>query len=287
MGYDVGTANKYLYNFSTGSVVIQCWPNSDDPRAATSGNNREKYLLFNLTNNNTSARKWWQFYIATENIANPSGYDYLNLNKGSYIVSVRGGTSSTSYDGQWIFDSGSYYNWTQKDPITIAFSQDGTTGMKASLNGNTMSVIWDPRNDQTNYNGNDLFSQIDNGYNETLNFGWDKYHFNAIANSGSWEQYHFYSASLSQEELNTITGQIWGEEINILDKQPQLLYKFREEYKVNKDTSLESYEIGNASYNSLGTDTPTQLTTATGGQTNLCTSGSVIDSGIQDYQERI
>jgi len=65
LGYDVGTANKYLYNFSTGSVVIQCWPNSDDPRAATSGNNREKYLLFNLTNNNTSARKWWQFYIAT------------------------------------------------------------------------------------------------------------------------------------------------------------------------------------------------------------------------------
>jgi len=284
-----------------GTIVVQAYPNSDYI-PAPGGNGEFKFYLWTSENGNQSA--WNQFYIATQNntqIGNQSGYPTLldgnvdGLLRGSFAVTIRErSTGGNNNDALVILNSGSYYQWTGTDlePVRIAYTYDRTSDVfRASLNGETMTTDFESRgSDDLGTDkwitdiapaGTDQFNTM--GFSQKIN--------TRGANSGSFSEFAYYSSSLSQDELNVITNQLYGQPTDVLDKKPQVLYRVREEQKEteNGSTSLANTLTGDTAYPNLGTVTNSelsQLKTILQYPSGSITSGSILNTQNEEYYPR-
>jgi len=287
-----------------GTIVVQAYPNSDYI-PAPGGNNEFKWYLWASENGNQSA--WNQFYIATQDnsqVGSYTNYPTLfggnsnGLLRGSFSVSIRErSTGGGNNDAIVILNSGSYYDWTggtDLEPVRIAYTYDRTSDVfRASLNGETMTTHFENR---SGYNigtnkwltdiapaGTDQFTTM--GYSSRINL--------RGANSGSFGEFAYYTSSLSQDELNVITNQPYGQPTNVLDKQPQVLYRVREEQKetevVGPTTVLTDTLPGNTAYPNLGTVVTAsldQLKTILMYPSGSITSGSILNTQNEEYYPR-
>ena len=122
-----------------GTIVVFAYPNSDYVPAT--GGGEFKWMLWETSATGYSA--WSQFYINTENgtqIGSSGNYTILGASgalKGSYMVQIRErSTGGGNNDALLLLDSGSYYDWTDPQPVRIAWSYDrGSDTYKGSLNG--------------------------------------------------------------------------------------------------------------------------------------------------------
>lgn len=270
------------WGFHNGTVIVQAWPNADDLRYTGTSGNRFKWMFFNIENNSQAA--WWSLCVATDdNIQIGAGSDYSLLDntdgwkKGQFGVQTRF-RSSGNADGLILIDSGSFYDWTDPQPIHIAYVNDQINSQfRASINGETKAVVAEPRSGrEADWNDYYFWGDLGTTDSNDLSFGYSPEDFTEILMSGSYYEFQFYTESLSQEEINLITSQPYGTPGNVLDKQPHVHYRFTEEYK----TGLE--------FPNIGTDTGFTKTFETRFETaNQITSGSVYDYGIKDYRGRI
>ena len=111
-----------------------------------------------------------------------------------------------------------------------------------------------------------------------------------FVDSGSMGEWAYYSSSLSQDEMNLITNQPYGQPTNVLDKQPQFLYRFQEEQKETATgTSMPNNQLnGNTAYPNLGTIVTASLAQAktVGDSLRDITSGSVLNTQNGEYYAR-
>lgn len=272
--------NTYWMSKSEGTIVVQAWPNSDDLRYNGTGTNRLKWMFWNAESNGSG---WWSLCVATgDNIQIGGGSNYLLLDdtlgwkKGQIGVQCRFRQGAVA-DGLILIDSGSTYDWTDPQPIRIAFQVDATAQKyAASINGNTAPVVEEPRSGDPDWSGYQFLSDL-GGSTANVTFGYGNALFDEILMSGSYYEWSFYDEVLTQSEMNTITAQPYGQPSNVLDTQPAVHFVYTQE---NKSATNSFSNLGNdATY----TDTITSEHQAAG----QITSGSVYDTGINDYQTRI
>lgn len=280
----------------TGTVVVQAYPNSDYLPTAFSA--ETKYMLWASEPVNYSS--WWHFYIATQNgtqIGSPSNYSLLGSNgilRGSYALVFRErSTGGSNQDALVLFDSGSYYDWTggEEKPVRMAVTYDRTSDVfRASLNGNTMSASFQNRSGY-NVGTNKWMTDIAPSGGSTSTTMYSPKINTSLANSGSMGEWAYYSSSLSQDELNLMTNQPYGQPTNVLDKQPQILHRFREEQKETMvaSPSITDQLAGNTAYPNLGSISATvgqakSVRDTTGNGT--ITSGSTLNTQNEEYYTR-
>lgn len=282
------------WGFTSGTLVCRTYPNSVDLRYTGTSTNRFKWMMFNMENN--SQASWWSLCIATDNnIQIGGGADYslldntLGWKKGQIGIQTRfRPTSTTVADGLILIDSGSTYDWDNPQPIHIAYVNDQVNSQfRASINGETKPVVGQARNNDPDWSNYLFWGDLGTTDSNDLTFGYSPGDFTEILMSGSYNEFQFYTASLTQDEINVITSQPFGCPGNVLDKQPQVHYVFTQDHKVPVSVSQTSGETGFA-YNNVGTDTTyTTQFVETSLYANAITSGSVLDGGIKDYRARL
>jgi len=281
-----------------GTIVVQAYPNSD--YVASSANGSKQFFLF--TGELDGLSTWWEMSIpvADNQLNVGGGSDYTGIDntlgvlKGQIGVSFRqrkGG--GTNQDGIILFNSGSVYDWTNPTPITLAYSVDMTNFVaRCSINGETATVL------QLNRSGGGatdplMFTNLSTtaNYPVIMTMGYSPNIRWSSIGSGSYSQLSYYTSSLYQDELNLITGQIYGDTINVLDKEPQIYYSIREDEKEQTTGNTITGQLnGVFAYPNKGTLTDAelaQLKTVNDVTNYDITSGSVYDSGIQNYRSRI
>jgi len=281
-----------------GTIVVQAWPNSD--YVATTSGGHQKWHLWNVEG--TAVQTWWALCIPTAdnqlNVGGGSDYPGIdNTNgvlKGQIGVSFRqrpnGGAND---DGIILLNSGSVYDWTDPQPITIAYTVDMTAGVaKASINGETATVLQLDRAAVPGATDPLMFSNLSKTASPVaITAGYSFVRFTSAIPSGSFSQFSYYTSSMTQDELNVITGQPYGEPFNVLDKQPQLYYLIREDEKVQTSGNTITGQLnGVFAYQNKGTETNSdvsQMKTVSNTANFIVTSGSVYDGGIDDYRGRI
>tara|TARA_R110000803_G_scaffold84955_1_gene151227 strand:+ start:4920 stop:5855 length:936 start_codon:yes stop_codon:yes gene_type:complete len=279
-GYKIDS-NTYWNDKSEGTFVVSAFPNSSDLRYSNLSNgNRFKWMFLNFEGDSSG---WFSPCIATENniqIGGPDNYppgvlDINGWNKGQMGVQCRFTVGGTA-DGLILINSGSTYDWDNPTPITIAFGvSDASQLYNCSINGETAAVVQYARNSDPDWDGYQWVNSLSG--NSSVTFGYSPGDFDEILMSGSYYEFNFYESPLNQEEMNTITGQPYGLPTNVLNKQPDIRYVLTQE---NKDAANE--------FSNLGTDgSYTQKLKPQFETAGQITSGSVFDSGIQDYRERL
>lgn len=279
-----------------GTIVVTAYPNSDYIPAT--GGGEFKWMLWSTEAVNYSA--WQQLYINTENgtqIGSGGNYSILGSSgalKGSFMVIIRersGGGGNQ--DALLLLDSGSYYDWSDPQPVRIAYSYDrGSNTYKASLNGQTMTTTFENRSGY-NIGTNKWITDIQpvQATNGAYTCGMFSQKISVrMVDSGSMGEWSYYSSSLSQDEMNVITNQPYGQPTNVLDKQPQVLYRFQEEQKETATgTSMPNDQLdGNTAYPNLGTLTDSSLAQAktVGDSLRDITSGSLLNTQNGEYYAR-
>ena len=287
------STNSSYWGFTSGTVVCRTYPNSVDLRYTGPSGNRFKWMMFNIENNSQAA--WWSLVIAADDniqVGGGSGYSLLDntlgWKKGQIGIQTRFRPGGVVADGLILIDSGSFYDWNDPQPIHIAYVNDQVNSQfRASINGETKPVVGQARANDPDWSNWLFWGDLGTTDNNDLTLGYSPGDFNEILMSGSYNEFQFYTASLTQDEINVITAQPFGCPGNVLDKQPQVHYIFTEDHKVPVSVSQTSNETGVA-YNNIGTDTSytTQFVETTL-YTNAITSGSVLDGGIKDYRGRL
>ena len=179
-------------------------------------------------------------------------------------------------------------------PYTFVFCM-GTqhTSGSAAINGVNTTCGWQNRLSQgAGATANDSISTIDgagpwrwsvNGYPEV------GAPVSQTTNNGSVCQMAFWTGSLNESEMKVVSNQQWGEPLDVVNQQPAFHYYFREDYKVNKRTTLNGDEIAGNSYNNLGTignQDWAQFTLADGVNFNYSNTGS-LDREIDEFRLRV
>ena len=293
-----------------GTIVIQAWPQTDYV-ACTGRGGGEKWHLWCGESDGVST--WFQLCVPTAdnqlNVGGGADYgtsygfpvNYLNtstgVDKGQIGISfrVRPNAGGTAYDGIVLFNSGSTYDWTDPQPIRIAYSVDMTAGVgKASLNGETVDVLQLNRKNNTGAPNPIMFSNLTIGVvrNAIITYGYSNATFDEAVPSGSFSEISYYTSSLLQDELNLITAQPYGSPSNVLsNKQPQIHYVIREDNKEQTSGNTLSGQLnGVFAYPNEGTEPNTdlaQLKTVSDYANFVVTSGSVYDGGNNEYRERL
>jgi hypothetical protein len=271
--------NAYFAGKNEGTIVVQAWPNSDDLRYNGTGTNRFKWMFWN---SDSATSGWFSICVATDdNIQIGAGSNYtlldntLGWKKGQMGVQCRFRPSYIA-DGLILINSGSTYDWTDPQPIRIAFTCDNTAQKySCSLNGETAVVVEEARSGDPDWTGYQFLSDL--GGDVDVSLGYSNTTFKEILMSGSYYEWSFYNTPLTQSEMNTITSQPYGQPSNVLTTQPDVHYVFTEE---NKSATL--------TYDSFGTDVSYTDDMSTEFQTaGQITSGSVFDAGTKDYRTRL
>lgn len=286
---------------NNGTIVVQAWPGSDVFKS--SFESEKKYMLWCSVSNNLSA--WWQFYVAGTNnlqIGGASNYPVIcqgnsnGFEKGTFSISIRerhsGGGNN---DGMVIIDSGSIYQWDPNDadhkPFTIAIAYDHSDVWRASLNGVTVGALHENRDNGSNQGTKQWCNDIANSGGNKTTFGYDDKITRLAVASGSYGEVAYYTSSLTQDELNTITSQPWGQPTNILDKPAQLLYRLHEDQKEQTTGATLTDQLnGKFGFPNLGnedySDTSLPQMKTIRDSLGSVTSGSVLNAGVPIYQSR-
>lgn len=287
-----------------GTIVVSAFPNSD--YITSTGGGQAQYFLF--TAEGTSCSTWFGLSIPTaDNMLNIGSYTnyspYLGTSgvlKGQLGVAFRQRPNcGDNRDGIILINSGSIYDWDNPTPITIAYSVDMTAGtVKCSVNGETANILQLNRDDgkpdatEPMFFSNIMIGSANrNGY---LAQGFSPEIRKQTTSSGSFSEFCYYTSSLNQDELNTIAGQRYGDPTNVLDKQPQIRYRYTEENKTDatQGPSVPHQLNGNTAYINLGTYLDSQadvtrIKTIKETANMSITSGSVYDMESRDYKTRI
>ena len=298
-GYGVPSQNVTQGNNLDGTIITQVWPNSDDTKDGGGGNGQ----FFTFTGEGDTYSTWWSLSIPTAdnqmNVGGGSDYpgvdNTLGVLKGQIGVSFRQRPSGGgNEDGIILLNSGSIYDWTDPQPITIAYSVDMTAGVaKASINGETATVTQINRTSNPDATDPLMFTNLTTTVSSPIfmTMGYGEKVRRASLGSGSYSQLAYYTSSLTQDELNVITGQVYGDTLNVLDIQPQFYYHLREENKEQTSGNTIPHQLnGVFAFPNEGTLTDSELAqikTVNGASGLVITSGSVFDGGSQQYQERI
>jgi hypothetical protein len=284
---------------NNGTIVVQAWPGSDTFK--TPFNDNKKWMLWCSVSNSLSA--WWQFYVAGTNntqIGNSSNYPTLisdsdGIRKGSFMISIRersGGSGNN--DGLVLINSGSIYQWDPNDadhkPFTIAIAYDHSDVWRASIDGVTVPAVHENRNG-SNQGTNQWCNDIANSGGNKTTFLYDDKISGGAAGSGSFGETAYYTSSLTQDELNTITSQPWGSPTDVLSKRPQLLYRLHEDQKEQTTGATLTDQLnGKFAFPNLGnedySDTSLPQVKTIRDSSGSITSGSVLNAGVPIYQTR-
>ena len=295
-----------------GTIVMQVWPNSDDSRGAT-GAGEQKWMLWNTDYTGVSSC-WWQVYIPTANdtqIGSETNYGTLfdspeGLLKGQICINSRMRPGASNRDAMACIAShsadegtGFLYDWTDPQPITLAVGYNHTTSeFTCAINGVSHSVDWAYRDTQTSQ-GNDKWltdmAGASAASNNTCNYGYAEIYAGTRGiSSGSYGEVSYYDECLTSDEMKIITNQPYGQPTNVLDKQPTLLYRFREELKEAQNASSTTGQIGgDTAFPNLGTKGQTTSSLAQAKTVNQqvstlnvgsITSGSVMNTQAYEYQ---
>ena len=292
-----------------GTIVVQAWPQTDY-LACTGRGGGEKWHLW--CGESDGVQTWWQLCIPTaDNQVNVGGgadygtsygypVDYLSTTngvlKGQIGISFRvRPNASSNLDGIVLINSGSTYDWTDPQPIRIAYSVDMTAGVgRCSINGETADVLQLPRKNVGGIPDPLMFTNLTEGTvrNVFITHGYSPATFDEAIPSGSFSEMSYYTSSLLQDELNLITAQPYGSPSNVLsNKQPQIHYVIREDNKEQTSGNTITGQLnGVFAYPNEGTETSSdlaQLKTVSDYANFVVTSGSVYDGGNNDYRARL
>lgn len=289
-----------------GTFVVAAFPNSDYNTGTSGG--QGQWFLFSAEG--TSKSTWFGLAIPTLdnqlNIGSYTNYSpYLGTSgvlKGQIGIGIRQRRNNRGYfndDGIILINSGSIYDWNNPTPITIAYSVDMTASSSlCSINGETATVLQIPRSSTppptdpmqfTNLTGN----APDNDEACYLAFGFSPQIRQQQCPSGSFSEWAYYTSSLNQDELNIITGQRYGDPTNVLDKQPQLMYRFQEELKQQSSGPSAPWQLNgvfdfpNIGNGFVGEGDVTQIHTIKKTPNMVISSGSVYDMETEEYRTRI
>jgi hypothetical protein len=276
--------DSFFGSSAQGTVVVSCFPNSQDFRYNGTGDNRFKWMMANFE----GANGWWSLCIAgADNIQIGSYTNYPTLLGTSGWRAGQLGVQTRFYnpnvaDGVILINSGSTFNFGQATPLTVAFGVNTTTQKYyASVNGETATVVEEARSPGSppvpdpDWTGYDWFNQL-GGSNPQLTFGYSPGDFPEILMSGSYYDFSYYTTPLNQSEMNIVTAQPYGSPTNVLDTQPEVYYRMVQD---NKSATREFQNLGTqAGVNNMTTEFQTA------GQ---ITSGSVYDAGSNRYRTRV
>lgn len=298
-GYGVPSQDNTQNANLDGTIVVQAWPNSDDVKTTTAGH--QKYHLW--TCEGTVLSTWWQLCIPTaDNQLNVGAYtDYPGVLGSSGVLKGQIGVSfrqrqggGINQDGIILFNSGSVYDWTNPQPITIAYSVDMTAGVgKASIDGQTATVLQADRSAAPGATDPLMFTNLTTSTVSAIamTHGYSFVRFPQAIASGSVSQVLYYDSALNQDELNLITGQPWGEQLDILSKQPEFYYLITQEEKVQTSGNTITGQLnGVFAFENKGKSVAaglSQLKSVSDTTGFTITSGSVFDTSTQDYRGRI
>ncbi len=303
-GYSTAAQPTTQGNNLDGTFVIAAFPNSDYGTATSTGD--LQYTLFSAEGDFLST--WFSLTIPTaDGQANIGSYTQYNpylgpegVAKGQISVNTRqrqGGGDNN--DGIILLNSGSVYDWDNPIPVTIAYSVDMTAlTAKCSINGVSASVLQIGRQDGktdptdpiqfTNLTTTDTVSN-----NVYLAYGFSPKIRKQSTCSGSFSEFAYYTSSLNQDELNIITGQRYGDPTNVLDKQPQLMYRFHEDEKQASGGPSAPHQLnGNFDFPNIGNgfvgeSDVNQIHTIKETAAMVISSGSVYDMETEEYRTRI
>lgn len=311
LGYGVAT-NPYLLSNSGSdcTIVVQAWPNSDYD-AAPAGGDDHNWIFWTGTNSNFGST-WWMLTCPTDNNTEPgpaSNYPTLlgsdGIKKGQLAINCRcrPGTPSNTTDRDWIalINSGSIYDWSDPQPITIALGfNHGANEFVCAVNGESGSVVFENRNNKSSppINTARFFTDIvkadstDPDINtRDLNIacGYSSLFSTRNALSGSFGEVSFYDTLLTMDEMKLVTNQPYGQPTNILDTQPTMLYRMREELKEASSGGSVPNSI-NKAFPQLGTQGGSDISQIQSviSDTALSSldSGSVMNTQAYEYQPR-
>ena len=298
-------------NCFPGTIAVQAFPNAPDTKSPYGA--ETKWLFWSHERANSSAA-WWQFYIAGDDntqIGGGSNYTMLDNTvgtpKGGFFISLRG-RSSGQFDGLCWLNSGSnwasgegLYDWDNPEPVRIAltFKKDEPAGIGtflASLNGETMTATFEDRSGYTVGNKKWLCDTCPTGEDVKIGHGYSPRVQRTGVDSGSFSEIAYFTSSLSQEELNTITAQPYGQPLDVLGKrndasktnQANVSYVIREENKVQTSgDTITSQLDGVFAYENKGqtSDAPSQAKTVADSLASV-TSGSAVNTELGEYRLR-
>jgi len=305
-GYSTATQPTTQGNNLDGTFIISAFPNSDYQTGTAGG--QGQYFLFSAEG--TTASTWFSLSIPTaDNQANIGSYTnyspYLGTEgvaKGQISINMRqrqGGTINN--DGIILLNSGSIYDWDNPTPITIAYSVDMTAlTAKCSINGETATVLQigrqgDGKPDPTDpMQFTNLTTTNTSAASVYLAQGFSPQIRKQSTPSGSFSEWGYYTSSLNQDELNTITGQRYGDPTNVLDKQPQLMYRFHEDEKQQSAGAPTAphqlngkFDFPNIGNGFVGAADVNQTHTIKETAAMVISSGSVYDMETEEYRTRI
>ena len=291
-----------------GTFIISAFPNSDYATWTSGG--QGQYFLFSAEGTVNST--WFSLVIPTAdnqvNIGSYTNYSpYLGTNgvlKGQISIGTRQRRQNYSYnnsDGLILFNSGSIYDWNNPTPITIAYSVDMTASSSlCSINGETATVLQIGRDDGKSDPTDPMqFTNLTGGAPDGqsscyLSQGFSPQIRKQSTPSGSFDEWSYYTSSLNQDELNIITGQRYGDPTNVLDKQPQLMYRFHEDEKQQSGASPSAphqlngkFDFPNISNAPLSGADIDQTHTIKETADMVISSGSVYDMETEEYRTRI
>jgi hypothetical protein len=303
-GYSTAAQPTTQGNNLDGTFIISAFPNSDYQTGTAGG--QGQYFLFSAEGNSVST--WFSLSIPTaDNQSNVGSYTnyspYLGTEgvaKGQISINMRqrqGGGGNN--DGIILLNSGSVYDWDNPIPVTIAYSVDMTAlTAKCSINGETATVLQIGRDDGktdptdplqfTNLTTTNTVSSnvyLANGFSPKIR--------KQSTPSGSFNEFCYYTSSLNQDELNIMTGQRYGDPTNVLDKQPQLMYRFHEDEKQQSGGPSAPHQLnGNFDFPNIGNgfvgeSDVNQAHTIKETAAMVISSGSVYDRETEEYRTRI
>tara|TARA_A100001201_G_scaffold136854_1_gene126232 strand:- start:187 stop:1188 length:1002 start_codon:yes stop_codon:yes gene_type:complete len=300
-GYSTAAQPTTQGNNLDGTFVVSAFPNSDYATGTQGG--QDQWFLFSAEGN--SCQTWFGLAIPTaDNMANIGNYTnyspYLGTSgvlKGQITIGVRQRQNcGNNNDGIILINSGSIYDWDNPTPITLAYSVDMTSNTAlCSINGETADVLQIGRQDGkpdptdpmqftnlTTRDSDDIY----------LAFGFSPKIRRQSTPSGSFSEWGYYTSSLNQDELNTITGQRYGDPTNVLDKQPQLMYRFQEDLKQQSGGPSAPHQLNgkfdfpNIGNGFVGEADVEQIHTIKETADMAITSGSVYDMETINYKPR-
>jgi len=300
-GYQVPEQDVTQGNNLDGAWVISAYPNSDYKTGL--GGGQDQYFLFSAEGQQAST--WFSLAIPTAdnqlNIGPYTDYSpYLGSSgvlKGQIGVGIRQRPNAGSnYDGIILINSGSIYDWNNPQPITIAYSVDMTAGTElCAVNGVSASALQIDRAGQGGAPTDPMQFTNLTTTSTTQDKAWLAFGFSpnirkASTPSGSFAEFAYYTSSLNQDELNRISGQRYGDPTNVLDKQPQILYRFGGDKELTTGTAVTHQLEGITAFPNLGSYTEevlSQCKTVKETADMVIASASVYDMEIEEYRPRI
>jgi len=300
-GYGVPEQDVTQGNNLDGAWVVTAYPNSDYKTGL--GGGQDQYFLFSAEGQQSST--WFALAIPTAdnqmNIGPGSDYtgidNTLGVLKGQLGIGIRQRPNAGSnYDGLILINSGSTYDWTNPEPITVAYSVDmAASTALCAVNGVSASVLQLDRAGQGGAPTDPMqFTNLTTTSTSQdkvwLSFGFNQNIRKASTPSGSFAEFAYYTSSLNQDELNRISGQRYGDPTNVLDKQPQILYRFGGDKELTTGTSLTYQLEGVTSFPNLGSYTEevlSQCKTIKQTPDMVIASSSVYDMEVEEYRARI